>query len=98
AVNAVLEEIGAAGKPTLMAFNKADQVGFDGPCSKYFDRYPHSVAISARTGRGIPELLGELSGLLKPARDLVELRIPHEASAIIARLHSMAQVVERDYN
>jgi hypothetical protein len=28
----------------------------------------------------------------------MELSVPHEASAVIARLHAVAQVVERDYN
>jgi hypothetical protein len=34
---------------------------------------------------------------LRPAREFVELAVPHEASAVIARLHAVAQVVEREY-
>ena len=34
--------------------------------------------------------------MLKPIRTLVDLRIPH-GDAAIARLHAVAQVVERDY-
>jgi GTP-binding protein HflX len=49
------------------------------------------------TGEGIPELLAELGGALRPAREFVELTVPHEASAVIARLHTVGQVVERDY-
>ena len=30
-------------------------------------------------------------------REFVELSIPHDATAAIARLHTVAQVVERDY-
>ena len=41
------------------------------------------------------DLLGEL---LRPIREFVELRVPHENSAAIARLHSQAQVVERRYS
>jgi GTP-binding protein HflX len=97
-VNSVLEEIGAAGKPTLMVFNKIDR--FAGPelLGKYGDRFPNAVAISAKTGAGIPDLLKELGGMLRPVREFVDLSIPHDAAAVIARLHAVAQVVERDYN
>lgn len=97
AVNAVLEEIGAAGKPTLMVFNKVDRYGCEELANNYRDRFPNSVGISAMTGQGIPELLAELGALLRPVREFVELRVPHHDSAVMARLHSMAQVVERNY-
>ena len=42
-------------------------------------------------------LLAELGVMLRPVREFVDLAIPHEASAVIARLHAVAQVVERDY-
>jgi GTP-binding protein HflX len=98
AVNAVLEEIGASGKPTLMVFNKTDRFDNNGPLKNFLDRFPNSVGLSAKTGAGIPELLAELGSMLRPAREFVNLRIPHEASAVVARLHAVAQVVERDYN
>ncbi|HEY0456530.1 MAG TPA: GTPase HflX, partial [Verrucomicrobiae bacterium] len=60
AVNSVLEEIGASGKPTLMVFNKLDRFGTPEVLRKYEERFPHSVGISAKTGEGIPELLKEL--------------------------------------
>jgi GTP-binding protein HflX len=98
AVNSVLEEIGATGKPTLMVFNKVDRTGVNGERPGFLERYPHSVAISAKTGEGIPGLMAELGSLLRPAREFIELKIPHEASAVIARLHAVGQVIERDYN
>lgn len=98
AVNSVLEEIGACGKPTLMVFNKIDRFETADLAKHFVDRFPSAVAVSARTGHGISELVAELGGLLRPARDFVELSVPHEASAIIARLHAVAQVVERNYD
>lgn len=96
-VNAVLEEIGARGKPTLMVFNKVDRLGSQELVSRYREFYPHAVAVSAKTGEGIPDLLSELGSSLRPIREFVELQVPHEDSAVIARLHEMAQVVERNY-
>src|SRR5260370_1049651 len=95
AVNAVLEEINAAGKPTLMVFNKTDRFESDALLHQYVNRFPKAVGVSAKPGRGIPELLGELGSLLRPIREFVELNVPHEESAVIARLHAMGQVVER---
>ena len=98
AVNGVLEEIGAAGKPTMMVFNKVDRFENRELLNKFLERFPGSVGISAKTGEGVPELLDELGSMLRPAREFMDLSIPHEASSVIARLHAMAQVIERDYS
>ena len=98
AVNAVLAEIGAAGKPTLMVFNKIDQLnGSKEALSRFTEKHPHAVAISAVTGDGIPALLAELGTQLRPVREFLELRVPHEQAAVIARLYKVGQVIERRY-
>ena len=98
AVNAVLEEIGAAGKPTLMVFNKIDRFETGELLHRYLDQFPNAVGISAKTGDGLPALLSELGSLLRPIRECVDLSVPHESSAVIARLHAKAQVLERNYD
>jgi len=97
AVNTVLEEIGAAGKPTLMVFNKMDRFEKPEVLGKFRERFPQGVGISAKTGAGFDALEAELGTLLRPIRRLLKLAIPHDASAVIARLHEVGQVVERDY-
>lgn len=97
AVNIVLDEIGASGKPTLMVFNKIDRLEHPEAARHHLDRFPNAVAVSARTGDGFASLLAELGSQLRPVRDFVELKVPHEESAVIARLHAVGQVVERDY-
>jgi GTP-binding protein HflX len=97
AVNAVLREIGAEGKPTLMVFNKADLVPPGAMLSRFLEKHPHGAVISAKTGQGIPELMAELGSALRPIREFLELAVPHERADVIARLHEVAQVVERDY-
>ena len=52
-VNAVLKEIGAEGKPTLMVFNKIDQLnGNQCVLSRFLERHPKGVSISAANGEG----------------------------------------------
>lgn len=97
AVNTVLKEIGAEGKPTIMVFNKMDKFGGNGLLKKYTELFPHGVGVSAKTGEGIDVLIQELGTQLRPVREFVELRVPHGSSAVVARLHEVAQVVERDY-
>ena len=98
AVDAVLKEIGAEGKPVLMVFNKMDKLNGGGALNRFQEKFPHSVGISAMSGEGVSQLLAELGTQLRPTREFLDLRIPHEQSAVIARLHKVGQVVERRYN
>ena len=104
AVNAVLAEIGAGEKPTVMVLNKMDRLdgspdgnGARGALARLLERHPNAVAISATTGEGIPALLAEIGSQLRPKREFLELRVPHEQAAVIARLHAVGQVVSRSY-
>jgi 50S ribosomal subunit-associated GTPase HflX len=42
--------------------------------------------------------MSELGAMLKPIRDFLTLRIPHTEPQTMARLHSLAQIVEQDYS
>jgi GTPase len=97
AVNSVLNEIGAGEKSTLMVFNKMDQVNGNGALNRLQEKYPNAVAISAKTREGISTLLAEIGTQLRPSREFLQLRIPHEQAAVIARLHAVGQVIERRY-
>jgi GTP-binding protein HflX len=97
AVNSVLNEIGAGDKPTMMVLNKVDRLNGGNTLTRLHELYPNSVAISAKTGAGVEELLSEISTQIRPERELLKLRIPHEEAAAIARLHKLGQVLERRY-
>jgi GTP-binding protein HflX len=98
AVDAVLKEIGADGKPTLMVFNKVDQLTSNGDLlTRFTERHPNAVAISATRGEGIPNLLAELSSQLRPIREFMEFAVPHDKPEVIARLHEVGQVIARNY-
>ncbi len=96
AVNTVLMEIGAADKPVLMVFNKVDQLA-GGISAVMREKYPHAVCLSARTGEGVEPLLAELGTQLRPVRDFLDLRVPQEQAAVIARLHAIGQIVQSRY-
>ena len=98
AVNAVLVEIGAGEKSALMVFNKIDCQTEPGRLARLKEKFPHAVEISAKTGEGIPHLLEEIGTQLRPKREFLELRIPHDRPEVVARLHRVGQVIEQRYN
>ncbi len=97
AVNTVLMEIGAAEKPVLTVFNKIDRLA-GGIAPLMREKYPHAVSISAKTGEGIEPLLAELGTQLRPVREFLDLRVPQEQAAVIARIHAVGQIVESRYS
>jgi GTP-binding protein HflX len=97
AVNTVLMELGAAEKPVLTVFNKIDQLAGGVP-PLLREKYPHAVAISAKTGAGIAPLLAEIGTQLRPIRDFLDLRVPQEKAAVIARIYAVGQVVASRYS
>lgn len=98
AVNAVLVEIGAAEKPVLMVFNKIDRSNGSGTLNRLREKFSNAVAISARTGEGIAPLLAELGTQLRPVREFLDLRVPQEKAAVIARIHAVGQIVASRYS
>lgn len=98
AVNVVLDDLGVADKPTLMVFNKIDRVTTPDLAKRFTEQYPNSIAVSAKTGEGFEAFMAELGKQLRPVREMLELRIPHSQSELIAQLHEVGQVLERDYD
>ena len=97
AVNSVLEEIGAHGQAHLDGSQQSrftDPRGAAGPLQPALSK---RRAFAATTGQGVPALLDELSSALRPVREFVDLAVPHDNSAVIARLHEVGQVIERNY-
>ena len=98
AVNLVLKDLGVEEKRTLMIFNKVDRISSSGLSKRFTDQYSNSIAVSAKTGEGFDELMAELGKQLRPIRQMVGISIPHSKSNIIARLHEVGQVLERNYD
>src|ERR1043166_2796256 len=57
AVEGVIKELNAYGKQTLIVFNKIDNLQNRELVDSYLKRFPGSVAISARTGDGVNQLV-----------------------------------------
>ena len=90
AVREVLDEIGAGDVPELLCFNKAD---LSPDAERLADKHPGAVAISARAGTGIDELLTAIGDRLRAATTVVELRIPFDRGDVMAEVHREGEVL-----
>ena len=98
AVNEVTRELGAFGKQTVMVFNKVDALANPEVIDAYRRRFPGSVAISARTGEGVRELVGALQDQLGSWRLHSRFRLPIAQTELIAELHRAAHIIEVRYD
>ncbi len=92
AVDDVLGSIEAARVPQLIVFNKTD-VAWPEQVAQLLDRYPGSVAISAYSGDGIPELLEAISDRIRALTNVVELFIPYGRGDLLAAVHREGEVL-----
>ena len=82
-----------------MVFNKINRLNSNrNILARFLEQHPHGVPISAATGEGLPALLAEISSQLRPIREFLELSVPHDQAGVIARLHEVGQVIERNYD
>ena len=91
-VRDVLDSIGAGDKPTITVFNKVDLL--DHPFSPL---EKDALCISAREGRGIPELLSLLAKKLSEDHRRVTFCIPYARGDVLSLLRQRAQVLSEEY-
>jgi GTP-binding protein HflX len=92
AVETLLEELDAAGRPTVVALNKVDRLD-PGVVQALVTRHA-GVPISAMTGEGIAALLARIQAVL-PATGTVTLRIPHRDGPALALCYDRGRVLTR---
>ncbi|HSI85948.1 MAG TPA: GTPase HflX [Candidatus Methylacidiphilales bacterium] len=97
AVTAVLKELKAEDKQILILFNKIDRVENPGLIDSALERFPNSVALSAREGIGVADVLQEIENRVHAWRLRVDLRLPHTETALAAEVHRLGRVLEVRY-
>ena len=97
AVDIVIKELGAYGKQTLVVLNKIDALKNQELVPIYLEKFPGSVAISARTGCGTEALVLALQNALSSWRLRSHYRVPLSESALIAEIHRVGHVLELKY-
>ena len=93
----VLGELEATDQPMITALNKIDQL----PGAEEIDLaeagLPNSVAISALTGQGIPELLDRLERVLDEDMVLVDALLPYSRGDLLALAHQRGMILSEEH-
>lgn len=91
--NRVIKQVGAAGAPMIMAYNKMDIAS-----EKPLDASGHdAVYISAETGEGMEQLLQKIKDNIFGGRVEAEFLIPYDKGGISSYLMENAQVESTEY-
>ena len=91
-VDDLIRQLGAEQTPCIRVFNKCDL------CPE--EILPHGediVAISAKTGQGVDELLRAIGKRLDSGVRRVELRIPYDKGGLVDQLYREAKVEQVEY-
>jgi GTP-binding protein HflX len=94
AVDSVLDEIGAGGRPRLLVLNKADAIDTERREELRF-AHPDGILVSALTGEGIEELGERVEHAFRETLRSVDLLLPFAEGGRLAELHEVAGELER---
>lgn len=94
-VRNVLDEIGAGGKPVINVYNKCDLNSSYVPGG--FGSSVKDVFISAKTGKGINELMEAIAETAPGRKREYRLLVPYSDGDILNRLHTDEKVVSENY-
>ena len=93
AVREVFAEIGAAHVPELVVVNKTD-VADPLVISRLRAREPHAVAVSARTGAGVDDVLRAIEQDLPRPTVEVDVLVPYERGDLVSKMHEHGEIAD----
>jgi GTPase len=91
----VLDDLGAAERPMITALNKVDGLLHSEMLATFLAGLADSVAISALTGEGIPELLAGIEDILTEELVQVSVLLPYQRGDLLGLFHQRG-VIERE--
>ncbi|MFI1470902.1 GTPase HflX [Streptomyces wuyuanensis] len=96
AVREVIRDVGAVDVPEIVVINKADAA--DPLVLQRLLRIErHAIAVSARTGAGIDELLGIIDAELPRPQVEIEALLPYTQGALVSRVHADGEVLSEEH-
>jgi GTP-binding protein HflX len=92
AVDSVLAQTRAAGRPRRLVVNKVDGVAERGDLARFG---VHALHVSARSGEGIAQLAEFVAAAARAGHVELRLRLPHREGALLTAIEASALVLER---
>ncbi len=96
AVREVIRDVGATDVPEIVVINKADAAD---PLTlqRLLRVEKHAIAVSARTGKGIAELLALIDDELPRPAVEIEALVPYTQGKLVARAHTEGEVISEEH-
>ena len=94
-VDNVLKDIGAVGKPEILAYNKCDKGDY--PEIAEINRDRVNVFISAKQKTGLDTLLEAVAELAPGKKKEITVVIPYSNGGLVNELHTNQKVLKEDY-
>lgn len=98
AVYAVLHELGIDEKQTLLVINKIDVPGAEQRMQVVQNRYPHSIAISAKSRIGLEAFATRVSSALSEGFVTLSIRLPVSDGRTMAWLAKVGEVTSKQFH
>ena len=98
AVEKVLQELDALGKPMITIFNKMDLIKNKPLLPRLKRKYKDSINISAKKGLGLDRLYDRIIEHFGKDRNTIELVIPQARSDLVNLVYEKGTVLSRKYN
>jgi GTP-binding protein HflX len=96
-VRQVLEELQLNNLPVLHVFNKVDALQENGLISRLQEAHAPAVFVSAERGMFLDELRAKILAFVRAEEEELAVDLPIANPALVARLHSLAHVMEKRY-
>ena len=81
-----LAELGADKKPIVTVYNKIDKDDIEMPLTKD-NRAMETLAISAGTGIGLPEMIAKVEDIIKSFKKSIKVLIPYDKGHLLSIVH-----------
>ena len=96
-VNEVLKELNSLDKATILVLNKIDRLQDKQWLEALKGGFDHAVAISAKTGEGVEQLLDEISKMLSSLVVEINVDIPIDRMDLVSLAHEEGEVFSVKY-
>ncbi|MGO9307577.1 MAG: GTPase HflX [Spirochaetia bacterium] len=92
AVDGVLAGLDLSATPRLLVWNKIDLLPEENAPLPLTGRHEHALAVSARTGRGVPELLVKIETILREGLREVHVALPYSRYDLVKLVYEQGSV------
>ncbi len=96
AVREVIRDVGAVDVPEILVVNKADAAD-PVVLQRLLRIEPHAIAVSARSGQGLAELLALIDAELPRPSVEIEVLVPYTRGGLVSRTHAEGEVISEEH-